>query len=94
MGGLPDGAVLQAALDPLLAKAGQASARVVLGCLVGPQGRLMDCKAETEEPAGLGIAAAALGLSSSFSLVTWTTDGLPTVGGRVRVPLRYKRDAP
>jgi TonB family protein len=64
-------------------------ARVVMECHVGATGALEDCKAASEEPMGLGYADAALALSKAFRLSVWTDEGLPTVGGVVRVPLRF-----
>ncbi len=65
------------------------SARVVMECKVGATGALEACKTSSEEPAGLGYAGAALALSGAFRLSVWTDEGLPTVGGVVRVPLRF-----
>lgn len=67
-------------------------ARVVMLCLVGEGGSLEGCKSQSEEPAGLGYADAALSLSKFFRLAVWTEEGLPTVGGSVRVPLRFDLD--
>jgi hypothetical protein len=64
-------------------------ARVVMACVVGASGSLEDCKAVSEDPGGLGYADAALSLSKFFRLSVWTDEGLPTIGGQVRVPLRF-----
>lgn len=65
------------------------SARVVMECHVGATGALEACTAASEEPAGLGYADAALALAKAFRLSVWTDEGLPTIGGVVRVPLRF-----
>lgn len=67
----------------------EASARAQLDCLVKPDGFLTDCKVAAETPAGTGVGAAALQVAPKFKLSTWTNEGLPVAGGRVRVPLRY-----
>ncbi len=68
-------------------------ARVVIECTVGPEGLLEKCASASEEPVGLGYDKAALALSKAFRLAVWTEDGLPTVGGSVRVPLRFDLEA-
>ncbi|HEX7948265.1 MAG TPA: hypothetical protein VF495_26605, partial [Phenylobacterium sp.] len=55
----------------------------------GATGALEACTAASEEPAGLGYADAALALAKAFRLSVWTDEGLPTIGGVVRVPLRF-----
>lgn len=65
------------------------TARTTLSCIVQPGGYLNDCRVASESPAGSGIGAAALKLSSAFRLSTWTASGLPVVGGSVSVPVRY-----
>ena len=64
--------------------------RVRLTCLVGAGGSVSDCRVEQEEPAGQGVGAAALSLTPQFRLTTWTSEGLPTIGGEVAIPLRYE----
>ncbi|HEY8573857.1 TonB family protein [Phenylobacterium sp.] len=63
--------------------------RVALSCVVQQKGLVSDCKVLSEDPAGLGYGAAAVGLSSRFQLSTWTAEGLPVVGGRVQIPIRF-----
>lgn len=84
---LPTADDLKGAMDGL--KAGQ-TVRVVLACVVQPGGTLDGCKVVSEEPAGLGAGQAALGMSPKFRLTTWTSEGLPTIGGTVRIPLRFE----
>lgn len=64
--------------------------RAVLACSVAQGGSVTDCKVESETPAGAGAGSAAVALSSKFRLATWTSEGLPVVGGTVRIPLRYE----
>lgn len=66
------------------------TARVMLRCLVQQGGALTGCSVESESPPGAGVGKAALALSTTFRLSTWTIEGLPTVGGSVRIPLRYE----
>lgn len=63
--------------------------RVTLDCLIGPDGSTTDCKVVSEDPADRGFGPAALGLSPYFKMTVWTMEGLPTVGARVRIPLRF-----
>lgn len=78
-------------MDDAFPKApGVSSVQVVLDCRVIVGGKLDDCHVESETPAGLGFGAAATGLASRFAVSIWTPEGLPTIGGRVRVPIRYQ----
>lgn len=67
-----------------------ATARAQLECVVQPGGGVGECKVAREEPAGSGVGATALALMPKFRLTTWTSEGLPTVGGTVRIPLRFE----
>jgi TonB family protein len=77
------------------AKPGPASGtvRVALQCVVQQGGSLSGCSVEREEPSGRGYGDAALSLARGFKLSTWTMEGLPVVGGKVNVPLRYEPPA-
>ena len=68
--------------------------RVALDCLVQPGGKLNDCKVQSEQPTGEGFGTAAVNMSQYFQVTSWTADGLPTVGGRIRVPIRYEPPPP
>jgi len=70
---------------------GAATIRAMLSCVVQPGGALAGCTVASQEPAGAG--AAALTLVPTFRVTTWTTEGLPVVGGTIRIPLRYELDA-
>ncbi|MDZ4372295.1 MAG: energy transducer TonB, partial [Phenylobacterium sp.] len=75
---------------PSAAKAGGVwKARAVILCDVGGGGDLQNCAVQSEEPAELGYGAAAVSLSQRFKLSIWTDEGLPTIGGKVRVPIRF-----
>jgi hypothetical protein len=55
---------------------------------------LKDCTVQRQSPEGLGFGDAALALSGLFQVSVWTDEGLPTVGGRVSVPIRYEAALP
>ncbi len=81
---MPSGDEFAKAYPAAAAKAGVRAARVVMLCEVGVEGRLTGCSVETEDPKGFGFDQAALGLAGSFQLKTWTPEGLPTIGGKIR----------
>lgn len=62
--------------------------RVTLDCVVAADGRIA-CTVTSEEPAGWGFGEAALRISRFFRMAPATQDGVPTSGGRVRVPIRF-----
>lgn len=72
----------------------QGTTRATIACRVEQEGRLSDCSVVSEAPLGAGVGAAALSLTPAFRMTTWTTEGLPTVGGRVRIPIRYEAGGP
>jgi hypothetical protein len=86
---LPTAEQLQSAIPPGALAAGIESARVVLACRVAPDGGLEACKVEGEEPAGHGFGASTLNLAQAFRMTIWTDDGLPSIGAKVRIPIRY-----
>ncbi|MDP1616049.1 MAG: energy transducer TonB [Phenylobacterium sp.] len=69
---------------------GISGARVVINCVVGAGGTVQDCQVTSEEPAEFGFGQAALALAPHFRLSVWTDQGLPTVGGRITLPIRYE----
>jgi TonB family protein len=84
-----------AAVMPAAAReAGVYKARVMMNCDVGSGGAVVDCVVENEAPGELGYGAAAVSLSQYFRLAVWTDEGLPTVGGSVRIPLRFDFQPP
>ena len=46
-------------------------------------------RAQSSSAARSGAGAAVLSVVDTIRLTTWTAEGLPTIGGRVRIPLRY-----
>lgn len=86
---LPSFEDVASVLPPAAKAAGVYKARVVLHCGVYARGGVGTCKVLTEEPTGLGYGAAALALAPSFRLALWTDEGLPSVGGSVRIPVRF-----
>ncbi len=86
---LPTREAFAAAIPSAARDAGVLTARVVLNCKVGVGGSLEACRVESEEPSGFGYADAALSLSSSFRLNLWSDEGLPTIGGTIRAPIRF-----
>lgn len=69
---------------------GISAARVLMDCSVGAGGTVQDCRVTSEEPAEAGFGEAALALAPHFRLSVWTEEGLPTVGGRITLPIRYQ----
>ncbi len=63
--------------------------RVVLVCDVLAGGALSGCAVDKEEPAGQGFGQGVLALASKFRVEPWSAEGMPTVGGKVRLPVRY-----
>ena len=63
--------------------------RVVLGCTVEAGRALGACSVAQEDPPGQGYGEGALALASKFRLVPWSQDGTPTVGARIKLPIRY-----
>ena len=64
--------------------------RVVLGCTVEASGALGACAVAQEDPPGQGYGAGALALASKFRLSPWSTDGAPTIGAHIKLPIRYE----
>ena len=89
---LPTPADMAAVMPAAAAKAGVYKARVVMECQVVAEGALAGCAAQTETPPGLGYGDAAIRLASAFRLSVWTDEGLPSIGGKVRVPIRFDLD--
>ncbi len=85
---LPTAAELTAALPADESLTG--TARIRLDCAVGAQGKVDDCKVQSEDPPGKGLGTKAIELAKYFQLTIWSQEGLPTVGGRITIPLRYE----
>lgn len=73
---------------------GIGTVRVVLGCVVQQGGWIGECTVGSETPPGMGLGPAALALAAKVRVVTWTSEGLPVVGARLNVPIRYESGAP
>lgn len=84
---------LAAVIPPAAREAKAFQARVMMMCRVVAEGRVEGCAVESETPQDLGYAAAAMTLTPQFRLAVWTDEGLPTVGGTVRIPLRFDLEA-
>lgn len=68
---------------------GPNNARVTLVCDVQPGGSLTGCVVDREEPAGQGFGPAILTLASKFQVGPLSGEATPTVGAKVRVPVRF-----
>lgn len=84
---VPKGDQLTAAFRDVKASG---TSRAMLNCAVQAGGRIDDCRVASETPPGAGVGAAALQLAPTFRLATWSDEGLPIVGGRVNIPIRYE----
>lgn len=65
------------------------SGRAVLDCLVAASGRI-DCRVASEDPPGWGFGEASLRAAQHFRVAPATSDGAPTSGGRLRVPMTWR----
>lgn len=68
---------------------GPNNARVTLVCDVQAGGALSGCAVDREEPAGQGFGPAILTLAPKFKVDLMSAEGMPTVGAKVRVPVRF-----
>lgn len=84
---LPSVADLQAAVPKT--EGGPNDIRVTLVCDVQAGGSLNGCAVDREEPAGQGFGPAILALAPKFKVELMSAEGMPTVGGKVRVPVRF-----
>jgi TonB family protein len=69
-------------------------AKVVLACVVGPQGGLADCRVSSEEPKALGFGEAGLALSRMYQVRRWSDEGLPTTGQPINIAVGYDLGPP
>ena len=90
---LPASTDTDAAFGEIL-RTGAGTVRVSLACRVQQGGTVSDCAVASEDPPGKGVGAAALTLAPTLKLSTWTIEGLPIVGGTIRVPLRLEGPGP
>jgi TonB family protein len=91
---LPTGEQMVSALPSDRKDAQPMTVRVRLDCLVVAGGKVDDCKVVSEAPANQGFGVAALSSAKYFEVSIWSEDGLPTVGGRVFIPIRYELGGP
>lgn len=66
------------------------SVRVVMTCDVAAGGALVGCAVDEEDPPGQGYGAGVLALAQKIRVGLWTPDGLPEVGARVSIPIRFQ----
>jgi hypothetical protein len=85
---------LEAVMPPAARKAGIYKARTSLECQVIAGGAVDGCTVVSQDPPGLGYGDAALMLARFFKLAVWTDEGLPSVGGKVSIPLRFDLPQP
>jgi TonB family protein len=69
---------------------GPNNVRVTLVCDVQAGGTLSSCAVDREEPAGQGFGPAILALAPKFQVALMSAEGMPTVGAKVRVPVRFE----
>lgn len=84
---LPSVDELQAAAPKT--EGGPNDVRVTLVCDVQAGGSLSGCGVDREEPAGQGFGPAILSLAPKFKVGLMSAEGTPTVGSKVRVPVRF-----
>lgn len=81
-----------AAAYPAKARASGTGGRVTLKCSLKGDGTLSSCSTLTEEPKGLGFAAAARSLLPKFVGPTQYADGNPIAGTLTQVPFVFATD--
>ena len=64
--------------------------RVVVECLVAPEGALTDCLVVEETPAGHGLGARALEASAKLKMDSKFVGDMSVSGARVRIPFSFK----
>jgi protein TonB len=78
-----------ARLYPRPARNANIGAYVTFDCLVASDGQLTGCTITREEPPGYGFDEATIVITQKFRVAPFTTDGIPTAGGRVRRTIRW-----
>ncbi len=91
---IPQARDLATVLPAQAKAAGVLQASVVLQCSVAADGGLTACAVQAETPGDFGYGQAALTLASRFRVALWTEEGLPTIGGQLRLPIRFDYSAP
>jgi TonB family protein len=64
--------------------------RVVVECLVAPEGALTDCLVVEETPIGHGLGARALEASAKLKMDAKSVGDTSVSGARVRIPFSFK----
>lgn len=64
--------------------------RVVVECLVAPEGALTDCLVVEETPVGHGLGERALEASAKLKMDAKTVGDTSVTGARVRIPFSFK----
>lgn len=67
-----------------------AEGRVVVECLVAPEGALTDCLVVEETPVGHGLGARALEASAKLKMEDKNVGDTAVSGARVRIPFSFK----
>ena len=67
-----------------------AEGRVVVECLVAPEGALTDCLVVEETPVGHGLGARALEASAKLKMEAKAVGDTSVNGARVRIPFSFK----
>ncbi len=88
---LPEAEAFRQRFQPLTDSLGVSTLRATLSCTVGPHGYMVNCAVANEDPANSGMGKGALELAGQFRVSIWTAEGLPTIGGEVKLPIRYNR---
>ncbi len=76
------------------AAASLTTGRATVDCVVGPKGRLTQCRASSEQPAGMDFGRAAEAIASALSVSAWTMEGRPAEGAHVRFAVRVNQSEP
>ena len=71
-------------------RARQYAGDVLVECKVARDGGLVQCAVLEERPEGYGFGKAGLKLAGRFKMKPRTSDGYPTPGGTVRLPLQLR----
>lgn len=88
-----DPRMAEAAFPAEALKAGLNSGSAVIACTVAPTGALEGCRAESEDPPGLGFGQAVASVALGFVMNPWTDEGLPVAGARARLPIKLVHEA-
>jgi TonB family protein len=74
---------------PAAVEAGVKKGRGIADCMVAPDGKLVDCKPASANPAGLGFAEAAVQVASIMIMNPWSDGGGPVDGVRLKLPVTF-----